>query len=87
MSTKTTQKNIKFTPAGYLLQFFDSKQAVANFFGVTRSAISKWNRPEEYQGTNGRIPAKHWPTIISKGWMTIDQLNSESFEAAALSNS
>lgn len=83
MSTETIHK---FTPASYLLQFFDSKQAMANFFGITRSAVSKWDRPEKYQGTNGQIPANHWPEIIKQGYMTIDQLNCKSFQAAPVVN-
>lgn len=79
MSTTIRQK---YTPATYLLQFFDGNaSATGRHFGLSRATISKWTRPKEHQGREGSIPVKHWVTIIDSGYMTLDQLRAKSFEA------
>lgn len=69
-----------FTPASFLLQRFASASAAAKYFGITRAAVSKWQRPKKHQGTEGRIPERYWRKILDSGYMTIEQLTADRFE-------
>lgn len=86
MSSPSIQKNIILSPVAYLLRFFPSQAALGNFLGITRGAISHWTKPISKGGTGGRVPAgkceKYHRRIVEAGYMTYEQLHSESLQAA-----
>jgi DNA-binding transcriptional regulator YdaS (Cro superfamily) len=41
-------------------------RAVARLVGVSPSAVSRWCTPAPLGGTGGRIPQRHWGSLIAQ---------------------
>lgn len=52
-------------PAATVIEILGGIDDTAKVVGRHRSVVNKWLRPKQAGGTDGSIPPKHWPALIS----------------------
>lgn len=53
------------SPAQAVIQAFGSNAEVARILGVSKSTITRWGYDKENKGTNGFVPQKYWPLLLT----------------------
>ena len=52
-------------PAHKIISKLGGERAVANVLGLNESGVYRWSYPRERGGTDGRIPARHIPRLLT----------------------
>jgi transposase len=53
------------TPAQIVIAAFGTNAEVSRILDVSKSTITRWGYTKEEGGTNGLVPQKHWPALLS----------------------
>lgn len=87
LTALTVSENQKYiggmawNPAHKIVMRLGGEKAVADILGCSLTTPYTWQYPRERGGTNGRIPARHIPTLMSAAKERGKRLRFEDFFA------
>lgn len=55
------------TPASVIVERLGGNKAVADWLGLERTAVQRWQYAKNKGGLGNRIPLKHWKAVIAMG--------------------
>lgn len=53
-------------PVETLIKAFGSNAEISRILDVNKSTITRWGYSKERNGTGGKIPQKHWQTLLKE---------------------